>query len=154
MGPAWVLSAPDGPHVGPLNLAMGEVNLNREVLLQCLLYITMTSHEHREVWNHQSFDCLYNSLCRLTPKKYPSPHYWSFVRGIYWWPVNSRQKGPVTRKKVPFHYVIIKYVWNMSKYMEPDIDPFNAEARTKSDGTRLITWLLMTWFLPSPDSSS
>ena len=23
MGPIWVLSAPDGPHVGPMNLAIG-----------------------------------------------------------------------------------------------------------------------------------
>ena len=23
MGPTWVLSAPDGPHVGPMNLAIG-----------------------------------------------------------------------------------------------------------------------------------
>ena len=25
MGPTWVLSAPDGPHVGPTNLALWEV---------------------------------------------------------------------------------------------------------------------------------
>ena len=25
MGPTWVLSAPDGPHVGPMNLAIGDV---------------------------------------------------------------------------------------------------------------------------------
>ena len=25
MGPTWVLSAPDGPHVGPMNLAMRDV---------------------------------------------------------------------------------------------------------------------------------
>ena len=25
MGPTWVLSAPDGPHVGPRNLAIREV---------------------------------------------------------------------------------------------------------------------------------
>ena len=25
MGPTWVLSAPDGPHVGPINLAIREV---------------------------------------------------------------------------------------------------------------------------------
>ena len=25
MGPTWVLSAPDGPHVGPMNLALGVV---------------------------------------------------------------------------------------------------------------------------------
>ena len=30
MGPTWVLSAPDGPHVGPMNLAMrgSQVNVN------------------------------------------------------------------------------------------------------------------------------
>ena len=26
MGPTWVLSAPDGPHVGPMNLAIREVS--------------------------------------------------------------------------------------------------------------------------------
>ena len=26
MGPTWVLSTPDGPHVGPMNLAIGDVN--------------------------------------------------------------------------------------------------------------------------------
>ena len=26
MGPTWVLSAPDGPHVGPMNLAIRGVN--------------------------------------------------------------------------------------------------------------------------------
>ena len=25
MGPAWVLSAPDGPHIGPMNLAISDV---------------------------------------------------------------------------------------------------------------------------------
>ena len=25
MGPTWVLSAPDGPHVGPMNLAIREI---------------------------------------------------------------------------------------------------------------------------------
>ena len=24
MGPNWILSAPDGPHVGPINLVIGE----------------------------------------------------------------------------------------------------------------------------------
>ena len=24
MGPTWVLSAPDGPHVGPMNRAIGD----------------------------------------------------------------------------------------------------------------------------------
>ena len=24
MGPTWILSAPDGPHIGPMNLAIGD----------------------------------------------------------------------------------------------------------------------------------
>ena len=28
MGPTWVLSAPDGPHVGPMNLAIREVTIS------------------------------------------------------------------------------------------------------------------------------
>ena len=27
MGPTWVLSAPDGPHVGPMNLAIRDANV-------------------------------------------------------------------------------------------------------------------------------
>ena len=29
MGPTWVLSAPDGPHVGPMNLAIRVVTYNK-----------------------------------------------------------------------------------------------------------------------------
>ena len=32
MGPTWVLSVPDGPHVGPMNLATRVANL---LLFQC-----------------------------------------------------------------------------------------------------------------------
>ena len=28
MGPTWVLSAPDGPHIGPMNLAIRVVSLS------------------------------------------------------------------------------------------------------------------------------
>ena len=31
----------------------------------------------------------------------------TFVRGIHWWPVDSLNKGPVTRKMFPFHDVIM-----------------------------------------------
>ena len=31
----------------------------------------------------------------------------AFLREIHWWPVNSRQKGPVTRKMLPFDDVIM-----------------------------------------------
>ena len=31
MGPTWVLSAPDGPHVGPMNLAIKEANKKENI---------------------------------------------------------------------------------------------------------------------------
>ena len=40
MGPTWVLSAPDGPHVGPMNLAVREENRdhwNKRNVKQCFL---------------------------------------------------------------------------------------------------------------------
>ena len=37
MGPIWVLSAPDGPHVGPINFAiwgpMAEVHVSEDLLV-------------------------------------------------------------------------------------------------------------------------
>ena len=44
MGPTWVLSAPDGPHVGPKNLAIrGLMDYNRKWLWLCHL---MARHAH------------------------------------------------------------------------------------------------------------
>ena len=41
--------------------------------------------------------CLFNSLFKLTAKYHEgSPHYWLFVRGVHWWPLDSPQKGPAT----------------------------------------------------------
>ena len=36
MGPTWVLSAPDGPHVGPMNLVIREV-----ILRKCCFFVTI-----------------------------------------------------------------------------------------------------------------
>ena len=64
--------------------------------------ITVKSHERHVVLNHQSFNRLFNSVCRSTSKKHQCPHYWPLVRGIHWWSVNSHRKGPATRKMFPF----------------------------------------------------
>ena len=42
-------------------------------------------------------------------RKHQSSASLAFVRGIHWWPVNSQQKWPVTRKMLPFDDVIM---WN------------------------------------------
>ena len=36
-----------------------------------------------------------------------APHYWPFVRGIHWWPVDSPHKGPVMWKALPCHDVFM-----------------------------------------------
>ena len=41
-------------------------------------------------------------------RKHQSSASMAFVRGIHWWPVNSRHKGPVTRKMFPFDDVIMR----------------------------------------------
>ena len=122
MGPTWVLSAQDGLHVGPTNLAIREyivIFTTYQHWISWLLgsffledknhwsmtahvlatHITMTSYERHVVSNHRPFDCLFNGLCGPSSNKHQSPHYW---------PVNSPHQGPVTRKKLPFDDAIMK----------------------------------------------
>ena len=42
-------------------------------------------------------------------RKHQSSASLAFVLGIHRWPVNSPHKGPVTRKMLPFDYVIMSY---------------------------------------------
>ena len=61
MGPTWVLSAPDGPHVGPMNLAIRGLNqkwpsppmlkLHKNALFPPVLFITI---EHENPIEQQS----------------------------------------------------------------------------------------------------
>ena len=50
--------------------------------------------------NHQTHDCLLNSLFRLRSKKISNFASLAFVRGIHRWAVNYPHKGPVTGKNV------------------------------------------------------
>ena len=40
MGPTWVLSAPDGPHVGPMNLAIRDIKNNAGVTVNNDFWVT------------------------------------------------------------------------------------------------------------------
>ena len=64
-------------------------------------------NEHDSVSNHQPYDCLLNCLFRRRSKITSSSASLAFVRGIHRGPVNSLQKGPVTRKIFPFDDVIM-----------------------------------------------
>ena len=49
------------------------------------ILITVTTHDHQGISNHQPLDCLHNSFFRLTSKETKNPHHCPFVRGIHWW---------------------------------------------------------------------
>ena len=62
------------------------------------------SHERHGFPDHRLFECLLNnSFFRINI----SSRYWPFVRVNHPWPVDSPHKGPVTRKKFPFHDVFM-----------------------------------------------
>ena len=51
---------------------------------------------------------VYATICLgADQRKHQTFAYMAFVRGIHRWPVNSTQKGPVTRKMFPFDDVIM-----------------------------------------------
>ena len=57
--------------------------------------------------NHQPYGCLLNRLFKAQIKETTNSASLAFVRGIYWWPVNSPHKGPVTQKMFPFDDIIM-----------------------------------------------
>ena len=67
MGPTWVLSAPGGPHVGPMNLAIKEPSLahkNWYILTPCIVYPIIN-------WGHEygmTNDCTEHKLDANTVK--------------------------------------------------------------------------------------
>ena len=100
--------------------------------------ITMKSHERREVWNHRSFDCLFNSLRGPTPTKHP--RYWPFV-----WPVNSPHKGPVTQKKLPFDDVIMQFI-HVKADQYGDVPALGSPHESVEQVRGLMQYL--TWWTP------
>ena len=64
-------------------------------------------NERYGVFNNRCLDGLLNRLFRRISKKHQSSASLAFVRGIYRWPVNSPQNGPVTRKMLPFDDVFM-----------------------------------------------
>ena len=48
---------------------------------------------------------MFTSMTMLKQRYVKIPHYWSFVRGIDWWPLDSPHKGPVIRE--PLHWCLL-----------------------------------------------
>ena len=96
--------------------------------------ITMTSHERRVLSNHQSLDCLFNSLGGHASNKHESMTYRPFVRGIHRWPVNSPLKGPVTGK---IHLMASSWRATLQSFFICHAD---SEATLKNIG-KCLTWI-------------
>ena len=136
MGPTWVLSATDGPHVGSTNLATrvyvcmtGDGAVKQYVLyISCVcvylcymsVYTLRWRHDDRYgVTNHQPHHCLLNRLFRRRSKKTSKLRVTGLCGGIHRGPVNSPHKWPVTRKIYPFDDVIMacqQHKWCDSPY--------------------------------------
>ena len=74
MGPTWVLSAPAGPHVGPMNLVIWVICYDITVYpIELHVFSSLSLHwRHNEpdgVSNHQPRDCLLNCLFKCRSKK-------------------------------------------------------------------------------------
>ena len=54
--------------------------------------------------------CLTDFFSSEQIRNIDAPHNWPFVMGILWWPFDSSHKGPVMRKELPCHDVIMHYL--------------------------------------------
>ena len=76
-------------------------------------------HNERDcVSYHRRLDCLFNRWFRRRSKKTPKLHVTGLCEGIPWWLVDSRHKGPITRKMFPFDDVIM-YICNTVVCYQP-----------------------------------
>ena len=95
MGPTWGPPGSCRPHVGPMNLAIGEVinsngigiNLQKKSSLSSVYF---APHPYLQVCHLQP--CIINDDVMACKH---SPHYWPFVSGIHRSPVDSSQHSPL-----------------------------------------------------------
>ena len=94
MGPTWVLSAPGGPHVGPMNLAISvdyeNGNYDDVIMGAIASQITSLTSVYSTVYSDADH------------RKHQSSASLAFVWGIHREPVSSPHKWPVTQW-MPFH---------------------------------------------------
>ena len=84
MGPTWVLLAPDGPHVGPMNLAIWDrVSLSNWEKIDCV--ITASHYISGTVWSIMTeiYFCH-----RLVISIYFDAHQSSITTAVFCWPLS------------------------------------------------------------------
>ena len=114
----------------------------------------MTSYQHQGIlfysdiiWTSRrfSFCCLFKSLSSYNRGTIRALHYWPFVLGIHWYPMDSPYKGPVIKKMCSSHDIMW---WQYAekgpdiKFMGPTWGPSGAD-RTQV-GPMLAPWTLLS----------
>ena len=87
MGPTWVLSAPGGPHVGPINLAIRGANRYRWIAMvvlrneNCMTFGWIISSNHRDPW-HQDHECVgfQRKLSKAFSRRQWNRHAYMFIQ--------------------------------------------------------------------------
>ena len=131
MGPTWVLSAPDGPHVGPMNFVLGVFHKHADDMTWMFSALLALFEENPQVTSRSIYKekqkhyddvimtMLASQITSLTvvysivysgvnQRKHQSSASLAIVRKIHRGPVNFPHKWPVTRKMFPFDDVIMK----------------------------------------------
>ena len=145
MGPIWVLSAPDGPHVSAMNFTIKDKGCywnERKKKSMCIFVLVSTLRFQcwELIWNVNTAICfsisrysdvimseiasqitgvsiVYSTICSgVDQGKHESSASLAFVRGIHQWTVNSPHKGPGTQKMFPFDDVIMSIYQTRGKH--------------------------------------
>ena len=75
--------------------------------LKAQISLRWRHNEHDGISNHRPRDCLLKRIFRRRSKKTSKLRGTGLCEGNSPWPVNSPQKGPITRKMFPFDDIII-----------------------------------------------
>ena len=108
MGPTWVLSAPGGPHVGPMNLAIRDIDRYIVRFPSVSLHLSSSRPDDVIKWRH--FPCYWPFVRGISPRK----DQW---RGTLMFPLicawihgcaNIREAGDSRRHRAHFDVTVMK----------------------------------------------
>ena len=122
-------------------------------MVVCLLWSPNTNiNERHGILNHRRRDCLCNSAFdqKDNLENIKTPYYYPFVKGINRSLVDSPHKGPVKRKAVPCHDIIMGYRnratrWYQARLTHWGRDKMDAISQTTFSSAFL--WMKLLEFL-------
>ena len=108
----------------------------------CSSTLQWRHNDHDDVSKHQPHGCLLNRLLRCRSKKTSKLRVTGHCAGNSPGPVNSPNKGPVTRKTVPFDEVIMIYFSETNQILYVSVA---AIAVTNNNFSDVFQFLISFW---------